>query len=77
MRKANRAVLVEGYMDVIGVYAAGIKEVVASCGTALTILKSGHYIGTPIRWWLISILTTPGPTRPSVPYSCCSMKVCT
>jgi DNA primase len=36
MRQANRAVLVEGYMDVIGVYAAGIKEVVASCGTALT-----------------------------------------
>jgi DNA primase len=36
MRKTNRAVLVEGYMDVIGVYAAGIKEVVASCGTALT-----------------------------------------
>jgi DNA primase len=36
MRKSNRAVLVEGYMDVIGVYAAGVKEVVASCGTALT-----------------------------------------
>ena len=36
MRKANRAVLVEGYMDVIGVYAAGVSEVVASCGTALT-----------------------------------------
>src|SRR5580704_4789466 len=36
MRKLNRAVLVEGYMDVIGVYAAGIKEVVASCGTSLT-----------------------------------------
>src|SRR5262249_35124494 len=36
MRKANRVVLVEGYMDVIGVYAAGVKEVVASCGTALT-----------------------------------------
>jgi len=36
MRRINRAVLVEGYMDVIGVYAAGIKEVVASCGTALT-----------------------------------------
>lgn len=36
MRKNNRAVLVEGYMDVIGVYAAGIREVVASCGTALT-----------------------------------------
>src|SRR5579863_10041202 len=36
MRKQNRAVLVEGYMDVIGAYAAGVKEVVASCGTALT-----------------------------------------
>jgi DNA primase len=36
MRKTNRAVLVEGYMDVMGVYAAGVKEVVASCGTALT-----------------------------------------
>ena len=36
MRRASRAVLVEGYMDVIGVYAAGVKEVVASCGTSLT-----------------------------------------
>jgi DNA primase len=36
MRRTNRSVLVEGYMDVIGVYAAGVKEVVASCGTALT-----------------------------------------
>jgi DNA primase len=34
--KSNYAVLVEGYMDVIGVYSAGIGEVVASCGTALT-----------------------------------------
>lgn len=36
MRKSDRVVLVEGYMDVIGVHSAGIKEVVASCGTALT-----------------------------------------
>jgi DNA primase len=36
MRAHNRAVLVEGYMDVIGVYSAGVKEVVASCGTAFT-----------------------------------------
>ncbi len=36
IRTAERAVLVEGYMDVIGVYAAGVKQVVASCGTALT-----------------------------------------
>jgi DNA primase len=35
-RKQNRMVLVEGYMDVIGVYSAGIREVVASSGTALS-----------------------------------------
>ena len=36
IRKSDRVVLVEGYMDVIGVYAGGIHHVVASCGTALT-----------------------------------------
>jgi DNA primase len=36
-RKNDRMILVEGYMDVIGIYAAGIHEVVASCGTSLTI----------------------------------------
>lgn len=36
VRKAGRVVLVEGYMDVIGVYGAGVRFVVASCGTALT-----------------------------------------
>lgn len=36
-RKNDRMILVEGYMDVIGVYSAGIHEVVASCGTSLTI----------------------------------------
>jgi DNA primase len=36
IRGSERAILVEGYMDVIGVYAAGVKQVVASCGTALT-----------------------------------------
>ncbi|HTS49337.1 MAG TPA: DNA primase [Bryobacteraceae bacterium] len=36
VRKADCAVLVEGYMDVIGVYSAGVRNVVASCGTALT-----------------------------------------
>ncbi|HZQ53118.1 MAG TPA: DNA primase [Bryobacteraceae bacterium] len=35
-RKHDRMILVEGYMDVIGVYSAGIREVVASCGTSLT-----------------------------------------
>jgi DNA primase len=36
VRKSDYAVLVEGYMDVIGVYGAGVHNVVASCGTALT-----------------------------------------
>jgi len=36
IRAADRVVLVEGYMDVIGAFAAGVKEVIASCGTALT-----------------------------------------
>ena len=36
MRKENRVVLVEGYMDVIGVHMAGFPAVVATCGTALT-----------------------------------------
>ena len=35
IRRADRSVLVEGYMDAIGVFAAGVREVVASCGTAL------------------------------------------
>src|SRR6202167_374587 len=34
--KLDRIVLVEGYMDVMGAWQAGITEVVASCGTALT-----------------------------------------
>jgi len=36
IRKTGVSVLVEGYMDAIGVYSAGIHNVVASCGTALT-----------------------------------------
>lgn len=36
IRKVEHSILVEGYMDVIGVFSAGVEEVVASCGTALT-----------------------------------------
>ena len=36
-RKHDRMILVEGYMDVIGVYSAGIHEVVASSGTSLAV----------------------------------------
>ncbi len=39
VRKLDQAVLVEGYMDVIGVWAGGVREVVASCGTALTVTQ--------------------------------------
>ena len=35
-RKANRAIAVEGYMDVIALHQAGIAEAVAPLGTALT-----------------------------------------
>lgn len=37
IRKENQAILVEGQMDVLSSYQAGIKNVVASSGTALTI----------------------------------------
>ncbi len=36
IRKANETLLVEGYMDAIAAWQAGARNVVASCGTALT-----------------------------------------
>jgi len=36
IRKANATLLVEGYMDAIAAWQAGVQNVVASCGTALT-----------------------------------------
>ena len=36
MRKTGYAVLVEGYVDLIRCHAAGVENVVATCGTALT-----------------------------------------
>jgi DNA primase len=36
VRKSRRAVLVEGYFDVIGLHQAGVTSAVAVCGTALT-----------------------------------------
>src|SRR5699024_4849092 len=36
IRKENEAVLFEGYMDVISAYQAGVKNVIATMGTALT-----------------------------------------
>lgn len=39
IEEAGRAILVEGYMDVIGVHAAGFRNVTAVCGTSLTSLQ--------------------------------------
>ncbi|MBI4466482.1 MAG: DNA primase [Acidobacteria bacterium] len=39
IRKQDYAVLVEGYLDCIGVHAAGVGNVVATCGTSLTDLQ--------------------------------------
>ncbi|NPV70455.1 MAG: DNA primase [Firmicutes bacterium] len=36
VRRKNQAIVVEGYMDAIACHGAGIDNVVASCGTALT-----------------------------------------
>jgi DNA primase len=36
IRKAGRAIVVEGYFDVLGMHRAGLAEAVAPCGTALT-----------------------------------------
>ena len=34
--ETDEVLIVEGYMDVVGVYASGIKNVIANSGTALT-----------------------------------------
>jgi len=39
MREQGAAIIVEGYFDHLALYQAGVRHVVASCGTALT---SGH-----------------------------------
>jgi len=36
IRKASRAIVVEGYFDVLGLHRAGFAETVAPCGTALS-----------------------------------------
>ncbi len=36
IRKVNKAIMVEGYMDLIALYQHGVKNVVASSGTSLT-----------------------------------------
>ena len=40
MRKQDSIILVEGYMDVVSLYQAGVRNVSASLGTALTKARS-------------------------------------
>jgi DNA primase len=50
-RKANRLIVVEGYMDVIALHQAGLAETVAPLGTALTELQLEllwRYAATPL-----------------------------
>lgn len=37
IQRRDTALVVEGYMDVIGLHLAGVRHVVATCGTALTV----------------------------------------
>jgi DNA primase len=37
IRQLDRCIVVEGYTDVMSLHQAGVKEVVATCGTALTV----------------------------------------
>ncbi len=46
IQEAGFSILVEGYMDVIGVYAAGVRNVVASCGTALKRVRTTRRTNT-------------------------------
>jgi DNA primase len=41
VRIANAIIIVEGYFDHLALYRAGIRNVVATCGTALTAIHSG------------------------------------
>ena len=78
MRSQNRAVLVEGYMDVIGAYAAGVKEVVASLWHRADI-QSGAQHPPAFRQTSssISIRIRPVPMRPRRRCNCCWTKIFT
>jgi DNA primase len=77
LRKENRAFLVEGYFDVLRCFDAGIENVVATCGTAVTpeqgrlikryvpeciVVFDGDAAGTKAALRAIGILTSAGLT---------------
>ncbi len=50
MRRSNRAILVEGYMDVIGVYAAGSKKWLRVVEPLLPTRRCEPFTVMPIPW---------------------------
>ena len=48
IKRSRKAVVVEGYMDVISLHQAGIKNVIASSGTAFTV-EQGRIISRMVR----------------------------
>jgi len=53
IRRAGRGVVVEGYMDLISLYQAGVKEAVATLGTALTEDQVRRMKGIARNWVLL------------------------
>ena len=77
IRKEDRVILVEGYMDAIGVTAAGFGPVVASCGTSLTsqqVQMLKRHSQTDRRQ--LRSRRARAPMRPSAPSTCCWKRAC-
>ncbi|NPB09455.1 MAG: DNA primase [Thermodesulfobacteria bacterium] len=53
IRSAGFGLVVEGYLDLLSLYEAGIKEVVASLGTALTAQHVRQMKGLSQEWYLV------------------------
>src|ERR1035438_5944936 len=71
IRKQDRVILVEGYMDAIGVTAAGVANVVASCGTSLTAPQVQAMKRHSAR-----IAVNFDPDAPNAQSGCCSKRAC-
>jgi len=71
IRKANATLLVEGYMDAIAVWQAGVRNVVASCGTSLTEPRVAQPVTTRTATMTAKATTSrqPEPTNCTVRFS--------
>ena len=64
IRKLDYAILVEGQMDCISVFAAGFHNVIASSGTAFTELQASC---SDVSARMSSSISTPTPPEPKPP----------